>query len=269
MTPRHDQVMAGTGRVLMLGAIVVLGAVCLAEAWAALAVVPLAHDVNLYLDAARRWVSGAGFYRPEQVAGPYQLPTDAVLYPPVALLLLVPFTVLPAVLWWAIPTAITAWVIWRHRPTSLGVVLILISLAIPTNWWLIVAGNPSMWATAALALGTLYGWPAVAVLIKPSLVPFALFGAWRRSWWFALAAGALVSLAFLPMWPDWLAVVLNARGSRSGLLYSAIDIPLMLIPLLAWATRTRRESASGLAGRWDGTRPAPAVPTGSDARGPG
>ena len=34
----------------------------------------------------------------------------------VALWLFVPFTVLPAVLWWAIPIAVTAWAIWRLRP---------------------------------------------------------------------------------------------------------------------------------------------------------
>ena len=45
-----------------------------------------------------------------QLAGPYDvtLMTD-VLYPPSALLLFVPFSILPIVLWWVVPIAITGY----------------------------------------------------------------------------------------------------------------------------------------------------------------
>ena len=227
------------GHALGLALVVLLGSICVVEAMASLGVVPVAHDLNVYVDAARRWLAGDGFYRPEQVAGEYLLPNDAVLYPPVALLLFVPFTLLPAVLWWAIPGAIVGLVAWRHRPRLGGVVLILFILALPTNWWLIAAGNPAIWVAAALALGTLYGWPALGVLLKPSLAPFALVGFWRHSWRMPMVVGAIVSLPFVPMWGDWVAVLMNARSARSGPFYSVIDVPLLLIPLLAWLARTR------------------------------
>ena len=46
---------------------------------------------------------------------------------------------------------------------------------------------------------------SVLVFLKPTLAPFAFFGANRRSWWVALGALGLVSLLFLPMWLDYLA----------------------------------------------------------------
>src|SRR5690348_5487772 len=73
----------------------------------------LGGDMNLYLDAARHWLGGGSFYLDRQLAGPYEITGGDVLYPPVALALFVPFTVLPAVLWFAIPLAIVGWtVVW-------------------------------------------------------------------------------------------------------------------------------------------------------------
>ncbi len=40
----------------------------------------------------------------------------------------------------------------------------------------------------------------------------------------------------LPMSLDYVHVVLNARGGNASILYSIRDVPLMLIPLIAWAT---------------------------------
>ena len=100
--------------------------------------------------------------------------------------------------------------------------------------------NPFMWCAAAVALGTLYAWPSVFVMLKPTLAPFALIGIRRRSWWVAAAAFGLVALAFWPMWSDYMTVLANARN-ESGLLYNAADVPLLLIPVIAWfgATRAR------------------------------
>jgi ABC-type transport system involved in cytochrome c biogenesis permease component len=86
----------------------------------------------------------------------------------------------------------------------------------------------------------------VFALIKPSLFPFALFGANRRSWWLALAAFAALSLPFGSMWADWVASVVNSRGG--GILYSALEIPMLLLPLVAWLGRTdhRREPGTNV-----------------------
>ena len=76
----------------------------------------LAVDYDLYMEATRRWLAGGPFYEPYQLAGPYPITAGDILYPPFALVLLVPFTVLPAILWWAIPLAIVGVVVARLRP---------------------------------------------------------------------------------------------------------------------------------------------------------
>ena len=68
----------------------------------------LAVDYQLYMDAARSWLADGTFYLPYQLAGPYLVTAGDVLYPPYSLVLFVPFTFLPAILWWAVPIAITA-----------------------------------------------------------------------------------------------------------------------------------------------------------------
>src|SRR5688500_15477068 len=59
-----------------------------------------AIDFDLYLNATRRWLAGGSYFEPYQLAGPYAIRMGDVLYPPNVLLLLIPFTVLPAILWW-------------------------------------------------------------------------------------------------------------------------------------------------------------------------
>ena len=148
---------------------------------------PFGVDFCLYRDAAARWLAGGPYFEPYQLAGPYPITAGDVLYPPVALWLFVPFTVLPALLWWAIPIAVTAWAIWRLRPEPAWWPLIALCVAWPTTLLKTWTGNPVIWSVAAMALGVVYWWPSVFVLLKPSLFPFALFGANRRSWWLALA----------------------------------------------------------------------------------
>ena len=107
------------------------------------------------------------------------------------------------------------------------------------------AGNPVIWIAAAFALSFRWPWVGVLALLKPSLFPFAFGGVRTREWWLALGALAAVSLAFLPMWFDWIGVMLNARGQFSGPLYSLRDVPLMLIPLVRLAGQDR-SSAFGI-----------------------
>jgi hypothetical protein len=200
----------------------------------------LGVDYQLYVDATARWLSGGAFYPAYELAGPFLNTEHDVLYPPTAILLFAPFTVLPAALWWAIPIGVVAAVSAYWRPDPVIWPFLAICLAWPATPLTIVVGNPVLWFTAALALATIHRWPAAFILVKPSLLPFAFFGAWRRSWWLACGALAVLSLPFVAMWGDWLRVVSN---SPHGLFHSVQQIPLLLIPLLVWLGRTRPEPA--------------------------
>jgi hypothetical protein len=200
---------------------------------------PLGVDAMLYRDVTLRWVGGGQFYQPYQLTGPYEIRAGDVLYPPVGLILFVPFTVLPVavagVLWWAIPLGVTAWAIRRLRPRPEVWPLIALCVAWPTTLLKTWTGNPVIWSTAAMALGVVYAWPSVLVLVKPSLAPFALFGVWRRSWWIAAIGFGIACLPFGAMWADWVASVANSRGG--GPLYSTLEIPMLILPLVAWSGR--------------------------------
>jgi len=136
-----------------------------------------------------------------------------------------------------VPLGLTAWVVWRLRPGPLAWPLMALCIAWPPTQVKLITGNPVIWSMLALALGCLYWWPSVLVLIKPSLFPFALFGANHRSWWVALGVLLLMSLPFTSMWGDWVTTVVNSRGG--GVAYSIQEIPLLLLPLIAWRWRTR------------------------------
>ena len=102
-------------------------------------------------------------------------------------------------------------------------------------------GNPSMWIAAFAAAGTVAGWPYVLVLLKPSLAPLALPGIRRRSWWIAGLALAAISLPFGSMWLDYVTAIRNAD---EGVLYSLRDVPIVLIPIVAWWGGSRRNEHS-------------------------
>jgi hypothetical protein len=194
-------------------------------------------DYRLYIDTANGWLHGGSYFQAYQLAGPYPIGAGDILYPPVALLLFVPFTILPAILWWFIPAAAIAWCLIRLRPTRLAWPLLAACVAWPTTPLKILTGNPVIWAVAALAAGVVYAWPSVLVLIKPSLFPFGLFGARTRGWWLALALFLAVSLPFGSLWVDWFHSILNSQGG--GLAYSSLEIPMLAFPLVAWLGRTK------------------------------
>lgn len=197
-------------------------------------------DFALYRDVAARWLAGGPFYEPHQLAGPYVVAHGDILYPPVGLWLFVPFTVLPAFLWWAIPAALTVWAIARVRPRPAVWPLMALCLAWPTTPLKIWTGNPVMWAAAAMSVAIVYRWAAPFALLKPSLFPFAAFGIRERAWWVGLGVLLLLCLPFGGLWADWVASVINSRGS--GPLYSVLEAPMLLLPLVAWAGRTRQVS---------------------------
>lgn len=209
----------------------------------------LGGDYNQYMGATRDWLAGQPFYHAWQVAEPYWLPTAPGqggqapnLYPPYALVLFVPFALLPspisAVLWWTIPLSIIVWVLWKLRPPLWTYPVLAACLLWKQTIWLLLVGNPAaLWGTAALSLGTLYGWPALGVMLRPMLAPFALLGIRQRSWWIALGASLLLCALFLPMWPDYIAASLNARGAT--MLYLWEHVPLALVPVVPWLARLR------------------------------
>jgi hypothetical protein len=219
----------------------------------------LGIDFRQYTDAASRWLNGGSFYHWWQLAGPYDIPRDEfrianlpVLYPPFVLALLVPFAVAPVLvpLWWAVPMAVTFAVVVRYRPAPWTWPVLTFCLFAGDTIWLTVSGNPAIWTMAAVALGTRYGWPAVGALFKPTLAPFALIGARRRSWWIALGALVLLSALFAPLWPDYVVALQNVRGP--DLLYPLKNVPMTLIPVVAWLGRTRGQGhgmSEAIAGR--------------------
>jgi hypothetical protein len=200
-------------------------------------------DYRLYMDATRRWLAGGPFYPEWQTAGPYEIGAGSVLYPPVALVLLVPFSFLPGPLWVAVPAGVVAWSVVHHRPRPWAWLAIAATFALsplPVAEWYF--GTPTIWFAALLGLATVYRWPAALILVKPAILPFALVGARDRRWWLAAAALAAVSAVFLPMWADWVRVLLNARGPRAGILYAALDVWVLAPPVIAWLGRSGRHA---------------------------
>jgi hypothetical protein len=211
---------------------------------------PFGKDIALYRDAASRWLAGGPFYDPRQLAGPYEVQHGDILYPPVGLWLFVPVAVLPQVialvLWWGIPAALTIWAVRRVAPRPAVWPLIALCLAWPTTPLKIWTGNPVIWSAAAMAVAIVWRGGAPFALLKPSLFPFALFGIGQRAWWIGLAIFVAMCLPFGAMWADWLTTVVNAQGA--GLLYSALEAPMLALPLVAWAGRRRVPDAPMLAG---------------------
>src|SRR5438132_1855337 len=107
---------------------------------------PFGVDATLYRDVTLRWLGGGPFFEPRQLAGPYEIEAGDVLYPPVSLVLFVPFAVLPlalaAILWWAIPIGATAWAVAWLRPRPEVWPLLSLCVAWPTTLLKTWTGNP-------------------------------------------------------------------------------------------------------------------------------
>jgi hypothetical protein len=198
-------------------------------------------DLELYLSATRRAIDGGGFYLPRQLAGPYELVDGDILYPPTAMLLFAPFLVLPSILFWIVPIAIVAVVVAIHRPRPAAWPILAACLAYPVSSLKVVHGNPVMWVTAALALGTILAWPAALALLKPTLAPLAVIGARSRSWWLAVIGLGLVSIPFGALWLQYASALRDAHTAH-GILYSLDEVPLASLPIVAWlgAAKGRR-----------------------------
>ncbi len=195
-------------------------------------------DHAYYQQVGQRFLDDGTYYLSHQLAGPYRVTLMSdVLYPPTALLLFAPLAVLPAVMWWAFPVLVLAACVRAWRPSATGVALMLLLLSWPRAHAAFIYGNTDMWVMAGVAAGLRWGWPAVFITLKPSFVPFALIGVRRRGWWLAALALGAISIAMLPLWFDYVRAMTNLHAPLG---YSVGSIPLMLVPVVAWATRQAR-----------------------------
>ena len=160
-----------------------------------------------------------------------------VLYPPHALFLFVPLAFVPAITWWVVPIAVIGYAVWRWRPAPWAWVAMILLLMWPRANAAFLFGNTDMWMAAAVAAGLLWGWPALALTLKPTFLPLAFIGVRTRGWWIALAVLGVVSLAMIPLWIDYLTAM---RVANIGLGYSLGSVPLLLVPIVAWLGRRRQ-----------------------------
>jgi hypothetical protein len=195
-------------------------------------------DFAVYVEAARNWTSGHGFYLARQLQGPYPIELGDVLYPPTTLWVFVPFTILPGALWWTVAIGLLAYVVWTWRPAMWTWPVMASGLAYGMTPLMYVRGSPVIMVAALVAAGLRWGWPGALVLLKPSVLPFALAGIRSRGWWLTAALVGLLTLPFLPMIPEWIRAMVDGQGG--GLLYSINDVPLLIVPVVAWLGRTPR-----------------------------
>lgn len=251
-------------RILILtstGSLVLFGIAEFAWLWAYIGnQTAIGADLVFFQDIARRWLETGEFYLDRQLAGPYEVETLVdVLYPPNALLLFVPFVWLPWPLWWIVPIGVFAASIARLRPAPWTWPLIVAGIVYPPSISQLIYGNTNTWVVAAIAAATVWSWPGVLVLLKPSLAPFALVGIRSRRWWMALVILAAVSLLFGSLWLDYVTAMQN---SSLTLGHGLQTWPLMLVPLVAWAGRRR-----GLGGPPSAERPS--IEAAEEGSGPG
>ncbi|GAC1671941.1 MAG: hypothetical protein NVS9B8_14950 [Candidatus Limnocylindrales bacterium] len=193
-------------------------------------------DFHQYLDHVARWQATGQLYLPRQLAGPTTVIDGDPLYPPSILLLLLPFTVIPEPIWWIVPAAVILITLIRLRPAPWTWPILAIIALWPRTPALFLYGNPGMWMVAFICVALRRAWVGPLVLLKPSLAPFALLGFGRRSWFVALAVVVAASIPFGHLWLDYVTVL---RNSHVPLMYSLLDLPLTLAPVVAFLGRRR------------------------------
>jgi hypothetical protein len=248
----------GLGRRLILvatGVLAVLIAWETADLWRTFSMRgEVAQDWEFYVALGRHWLDTGELYGARQLTGlPYHVLVNVDnLYPPPAILLFAPFAVVPpvlsAVLWWGLPIAVVVLAVVRLRPRAWTWPLIALAIFWPRTLGSLIVGNSDLMSAGFVAGGILWGWPGVLGIYKPSLAPFALAGARRRSWWICLAVVVAVSGAFLlgGAWADYLVAVTHWDLPWDRAL---LNVPILLIPVVAWLGRRDRSVSSTLTGK--------------------
>jgi hypothetical protein len=242
LIPLHDadgRRIVRVGVLVLTGVLLAVGTVWAVQLWSIIS----SHqggvgvDFHRYQELTERWLSSGQFYLEHQLAGPTTVRDGDPLYPPIVLYLLVPFRLLPELLWWVIPLTVLGYVLIRLRPRAWTWPLLAAVVVWPRTPALIIYGNPGIWIDAAIAAGVLYAWPSALVLVKPSLLPLALLGIRKRSWWIAVGVLTLAAIPFGTLWVDYLTVL---RNSAVPVTYSVLDLPLAFAPVIAWIGRSDR-----------------------------
>lgn len=198
----------------------------------------IGEDFNFYVSLGRRWLETGVLYGDRQLTGePYHIEINVDnLYPPPVILFFAAFVFLPWFTWYLVPIGLVACSIWRHRPASWTWPLMAFCVLWPRTQGSFVVGNSDLWSAGLVAAGTIWGWPSVLGLFKPAFAPVALIGIRRRSWWIALAVVAAVSIPFLAYWQQYVTVASNWEAPITR---SLPNVPILLIPILAWLGRPR------------------------------
>ena len=210
----------------------------------------LGVDHAMFMDFGRRWFEGGTIYLPYQFAGPYaydvgsgtmDVATMPALYPPIVGPVFAVWRFLPVVLWWAIPLGVLVYAFVRWRPALWSWPVMLATLIWPNTADALWAGSSTLWVVAGVAGGLLWGWPAAVIAFKPSFAPFMLIGLRQRSWWIAVVLVAVLAVVMLPEWFRYVSALQNLESP--GLVYSLGDLPLLLVPVIAWVARRRDVSS--------------------------
>jgi hypothetical protein len=214
----------------------ILGGLVLAEFVVMVRSTPAADfgtDFRFFVGVGQRFLEDGSYYLPRQLTGETYalLPATDVMYPPTALLLFVPTAILGAAFWWGVPVVVTLYVLWWLRPSALAVCAMLVLLAWPRAMGAYLFGSTDIWMAAFVAGGIRWGWPTVLLVLKPTLLPLALLGLRRRSWWIVAGLLAAVSLPMLPLWLDYLTA---ARNLQIDPTYSLGSLPLLMVPVVGW-----------------------------------
>jgi hypothetical protein len=192
-------------------------------------------DHQFYKRIGETWLDTGQFYLPHQLAGAYIIRTDVdVMYPPLAIPFFVALHWLPWPLWYAIPLGVVIGLVLYWRPAAWTWPILALLLAWPRGVSNMIYGNSDMWVMAAIAGGLAIGWPAVFVLLKPSVAPFALVGVRHRSFWIGLAIFAVCCMLTLDLWREYLTAV---RNSDAAWYWSLDDMPPLFIPIVAYLGR--------------------------------
>jgi hypothetical protein len=201
----------------------------------------IGEDFEFYVSLGQRWLDSGVLYGDRQLTGePYHIEINVDnLYPPPVILFFAAFVFLPWFAWYLIPIGLVAYAIWRLRPAMWVWPLMALCVLWPRTQGSFVVGNSDLWSAGLVAAGTVWGWPSVLGLFKPAFAPVVLIGIWRRSWWLALAAVAVISVPFLPYWQQYVTVASNWEAPITR---SLPNIPILFIPMFAWLGRTRPEA---------------------------
>lgn len=200
-------------------------------------------DAYVYASIGTHFLETGQAYFPAQSQA-YEAAGMVNIYPPTALYLFVPASLLPRVLWWLVPLALIGWSLYRLRPAWWALPIMVLACVVPLNGpsvpVALVYGNTLLWTISALFVAAAFrpgaAWMA---MIKPTEFLFALPLA-LRSWRGMTVAIAMAAL-MLPLWFDWLAAMRNLEGFSPFRGIAAW--PALMIPLIAYLARKAKSSA--------------------------